>query len=202
MQLTAEQRDFLTELVNMGIGRAAGVLNTMLGSHVTLRVPAVEVLSELDLEAKMDAFGGDVLSSVRLEFKGRFSGIASLVFPTDSAATLVSIVTEEELESSDLDSIRVGTLTEVGNIVLNGVMGVIGNELEQQIYYSVPNYVESPIQQLLVLQVPVISPMVIWVQTRFSIQQHHIDGDIILIFEVGSFDAFLSALDEQMRLRT
>lgn len=201
MKLGAEQKDFLTELVNMGIGRAAGVLNTMLQSHVTLRVPAVQVLSELELEAKMDSFGHDVLSSVRLEFKGHFSGIASLVFPTESAAKLVSIVTEEEDESLDLDSIRVGTLTEVGNIVLNGVMGVIGNELGQQIRYSVPNYIESPIEQLLVLKVPVISPMVIWVQTRFSIQQHHIDGDIILIFEVGSFSAFIAAIDTQMELR-
>ena len=39
MILTAEQQDILTELINIGVGRASGMLNEMLQSHVDLQSP-------------------------------------------------------------------------------------------------------------------------------------------------------------------
>ncbi len=45
MELTAAQLDALKELINIGIGRAAGMLNDMVNSHVSLQVPQVRILS-------------------------------------------------------------------------------------------------------------------------------------------------------------
>ncbi|MDY7079858.1 MAG: chemotaxis protein CheC [Chloroflexota bacterium] len=198
MNLTANQIDALKELINKGIGNAAGVLNTLLCYHVHLQVPVVEILPSPALEEKRHGLGGESLSIVQLKFKGPFSGVASLVFPTESAAKLVAILTEDEINHPDLDSIRIGTLTEVGNIVLNGVMGVIGNELEQRIHYSVPTYVESPIEILVSPSSPNFSSTVIWAQARFAVEQHQIDGDVILLLEVGSFDALLAMLNREL----
>ncbi|MEE8389696.1 MAG: chemotaxis protein CheC, partial [Anaerolineae bacterium] len=111
---------------------------------------------------------------------------------------LVAVLTDDEMPLPDLDSIRVGTLTEIGNIVLSGVMGVISNEIGQRIFYSVPTYVESPIQTLLTHAGFNVDDTVIWVQAQFTIEQHQIDGDIILLFEVGSFDVLLAELDRKM----
>ncbi len=198
MELTSDQVDILKELINIGIGRAAGMLNTMLRSHVLLRIPFIEALAPSTLREKHQELGKDKLSTVQLAFKGPFSGTASLVFPAESAAKLVSVLTEDELSLSDLDSIRVGTLTEIGNIVLNGVMGVISNEIKQRIHYSVPRYVENPLQTLLTSSGPNADATVIWVQAQFTIEQHQIDGDIILLFEVGSLDVLLAALDQKV----
>ncbi len=199
MNPTADQIDALRELINIGVGRAAGVLNTMTHSHVRLQVPSVEILPTSALEEKMKELSADTLSIVQLQFKGPFSGTASLVFPTTSAAKLVSVITDEATDDIDLDSIRIGTLTEVGNIVLNGVMGVVGNELEKRIYYSVPTYLEHPIKILLAPQdLDDFSATVIWARARFTIEQHHIDGDVILLFEVGSFDTLLTAIDRKI----
>ncbi|MCP4537935.1 MAG: chemotaxis protein CheC [Chloroflexi bacterium] len=198
MKLTFDQVDILKELINIGVGRAASMLNTMLHSHVLLRVPLVEVLSPLALEEKQKALGKETLATVQLAFRGPFSGTTSLVFPAESAVKLVSVLTGDELFLTDFDSIRVGTLTEIGNIVLSGVMGIIGNEIEQRIHYSVPRYVENPIQTLLAPNDLNFDATIIWVQAQFTIEQHQIDGDIILVFEVGSFDVLLAALDQRM----
>jgi chemotaxis protein CheC len=201
VNLAGGQIDALKELINMGVGRAASVLNTMLRSHVRLQAPFIEILSPSALEQKKREQGRESLSTVRLAFTGPFSGTASLVFPIESAAKLVAVLTDDETTYPDLDSIRTGTLTEVGNIVLNGVMGVIGNELEQHIQYSVPTYIENPIEILLTDSQLNSRATVIWTQTQFTIEQYQIDSNIILLFEAGSFEALLAALDQAMGIQ-
>lgn len=195
MDLTADQIDVLKELINIGVGKAAGVLNMMLQSHVRLQVPFIEILSPLELEQKVQKLGAETLSIVQLAFKGSFSGVASLVFPTESAAKLVTVLTNDGMESSDLDEIRIGALTEVGNIVLNGVMGVVGNELRRHIRFAVPTYIENSIETLLLTGESGLSGTAIWAQARFTIEQYQIDGDVILLFEVGSFDVLMAAIN-------
>jgi chemotaxis protein CheC len=195
MKPTFEQIDVLKELINIGVGRAAGMLNDMLQSRVQLQVPYVKIFSPHALKEEMGQLGDNKLSTVRLTFKGPFSGIASLVFPPDSAAKLVDVLTGEEAGFGDLDAIRIGTLTEVGNIILNGVMGSIGNVLQQHINYSVPTYLEDNIESLLLPKNAETNRMILLAHTRFTIEQLQIEGDIILLFEVGAFDALLAAID-------
>jgi chemotaxis protein CheC len=154
------------------------------------------------VEKKKQELGNEALSAVRLGFKGPFSGIVLLVFPIESAAKLVALLTEDEMGSLDLDEIKIGTLTEMGNIVLNSVMGTIGNLLKQRIHYSVPTYEENPIGTLLATGVPDPDAMIVWMQTRFTIEQHQVGGDMILIFQVGSLDLLLAAIDREMGVQS
>jgi chemotaxis protein CheC len=43
MKLTARQLDALQELVNIGIGQAAGILNDMIDSPIRLQIPYVQI---------------------------------------------------------------------------------------------------------------------------------------------------------------
>ena len=198
MRLLPSQVDSLKEMVNIGVGHAAGVLNAMLNSRVKLHVPVVEMMSHEELQTKIQSMGNGNLSSVRLGFKGPFSGNASLVFPADGAIKLVSILTGSEPGSRDLDAMRVGTLTEVGNIVLNGVMGAIGNELKLHVFYSVPIYVDNPFEVILSISQAEVDAYVVWVQTSFTLETESIAGDIILVFDVGSLDLLLEAVNRAM----
>jgi chemotaxis protein CheC len=191
------QMDILKEMINIGVGRAAGILNEMTKFRVILQVPFIKVLSPSSLKKEMEEFDRNMIAAVRLGFKGPFSGCAALVFPPDSASKLVAVLTGEEPGTPDLDSVRVGTLSEVGNIVLNGVMGSIGNILKQHISYSLPTYIEDTIENLLTMDSNINPPpnTILLVRIRFTIQQLQIEGDIILLFEVGSFTALLSAID-------
>ncbi|MGB8687695.1 MAG: chemotaxis protein CheC [Microcoleus sp.] len=197
MKLTARQLDALQELVNIGIGQAAGILNDMIDSPIRLQIPYLQILSPTDVQQELEIhLNGEQIASVQLKFTGSFGGIAQLVFPTNSAAMLVTMLTGEEIGSHDLDSVKIGTLSEVGNIVINGVMGAISNVLQQRLNYSIPSYTEGTIATLLTSGGLSTDTVVLLAQTRFIIERLHIEGDIILIFNVNSFDTLLTAIDQ------
>ncbi|NET32000.1 MAG: chemotaxis protein CheC [Cyanothece sp. SIO1E1] len=196
MNLTADQLDALRELVNVGVGQAAGMLNEMIEFHIRLQVPVLKLLTLLELQQELGGrLGLDQLAAVQLDFGGSFAGTAQLVFPTDSAATLVAVLTGEEPGSPDLDSLKIGTLTEVGNIVINGVMGSISNMLMQPLHYEVPAYTEENIEHLFPLEKADAKTTVLLAQARFDVEELQVQGDIILFFGGGSFNALLAAIE-------
>ena len=192
------QLDALTELMNIGVGRAAGMLNQMIDSPIELHVPVVKVLKASALAREIEQPVDELLSFVRLVFRGAIRGTAALLFPTDSAANLVAALTDDET-SPALDSVRAGTLTEVGNIVINGVMGSIGNVLAIPLTYELPAYVEATLAHLFQKTRESAGadedPTVLVAHTRFTVEHLEIQGTILLIFEVLSFDALLAAID-------
>ena len=197
MKLNVRQLDALQELVNIGIGQAAGVLNDMIDSPIRLQIPYLQILTPIDVEEELEQhLNGEQIAAVQLKFTGSFGGIAQLVFPTNSAATLVTMLTGEEIGTHDLDSVKIGTLSEVGNIVINGVMGAISNVLQQRLNYSIPTYSEGTIANLLTSAGLASDTVVLLAQTSFMIERLHIEGDIILIFNVNSFDTLLTAINQ------
>ena len=143
ISITPQFKDALKEIINVGVGRAAGMLNELLNNHIELEVPRVDVIPFSEVEREFCLMGSQSVSAVRLRFKGPITGVSSLVFPTDSAAKLVDILMGEESLSADLDSIKIGTLSEVGNIILNAVMAAFGNLLETRLIYTIPAYMEG-----------------------------------------------------------
>ncbi len=200
--LSAERIDALQEFINIGVGRAASILNEMLECPILLKIPIVEIFETAQLQQKLEKhFNEGSFSTVRLGFSGQFSGTAELLFPTESAATLISVLTGEAADSPDLDSVKIGTLSEVGNIVINGVMGSISNLLGQHLNYTIPIYLEDTIQNLLLPSHKGCQENVfLLAQTQFEIEQLEIAGDIILIFEVSSFGALIKAIDRELEV--
>jgi chemotaxis protein CheC len=198
MDVTAEQLDALQELINIGVGRAASLLNEMVDSHIRLEIPFVKVLTASDAYQELATrFHDDCLAAVRLGFTGSFYGNAGLIFPTESASTLVAVLTGESPDSADLDEVKIGTLSEIGNIVINGVMGSIGNVLRQHMNYTIPVYLEDKIENLLA-DANVSMSQILLAQARFTIEQLELIGDIILIFELDTFDALIQVINQEM----
>ncbi|MEZ2240301.1 chemotaxis protein CheC [Microcoleus sp.] len=195
MELTADELDALKELINIGVGHAAGMLNEMIQFPIQLEIPDVELLSSLELQRELkERFGIELISVVQLAFSGSFSGSAQLLFPTESAVNLVSVLTGEDKGSPDLDSLKISTLSEVGNMVINGVMGSISNVLDQPLDYAVPYYAEEEIQELLLKEESLHYGTILLAPAHFSIEQLQIQGDIMLFFDMGSFKLLLKAI--------
>uniref|UniRef100_A0ACD5GZW4 Chemotaxis protein CheC n=1 Tax=Desertifilum tharense IPPAS B-1220 TaxID=1781255 RepID=A0ACD5GZW4_9CYAN len=73
MSLTLEQIDILQELVNIGVGQAASILNEMLGSPICLNIPDLQSLSLTQLQTELESrFESDLISTVQLGFEGFF----------------------------------------------------------------------------------------------------------------------------------
>ncbi|MEM7349397.1 MAG: chemotaxis protein CheC [Acidobacteriota bacterium] len=195
MKPSGRHLDAISELMNIGVGRSAGMLNEMIGSSIELIVPSVKILKISELTVELGGEPGGVYSFIRLPFQGPIHGTAALVFPPDSAAQLVAVLTGEEPGTADLDTVRAGTLSEVGNIVINGVMGSFGNILRLPLTYELPFYFEGLPEHLLQHQLAETDPEMLLAHTRFTVRDLEIQGTILLVFEVRSFDALLTAVD-------
>lgn len=193
MKLAPEHRDALTELVHIGVGRAAAALNEILSSHVELSVPRLEVMNRQELKTAAFEFGGGRLSSVHLGFRGGMTGEAALIFPDESARRVVELLTGET-SPEQVEAFRAGTLQEVGNIVVNGVVGTISNMLREKLEFSIPDLREGDLMQL--FQGEADDVAVVVVHTRFRIRGRPIEGNILLVFEVESFSFLLSRLED------
>jgi len=196
IELSPEQEDVLTELVNMGVGRASATLNEMIGHHIRLQVPTVELIRKENLHHYMGYESTDVLSSVQMGFRGDFEGQAVLVFPQEAASILVSSLTDEAQDSPEMDELKSGTLSEIGNILINGVMGSMANFLDVRLNYSVPNYSECQVNQLSSMGAE--GAAILLAEASFSIDELKVQGEVLLIFHVGSFQKLLSCVNREL----
>jgi len=142
-KLNAVQLDIITEIINIGIGRSAAVLNTMLKSHIQLRPPEVKQFEagSFNVMSRMTVANRG-LAAVEIDFKGSMAGSAKLVFPADRVTGLVTAFTGKD-HTIGFDEISTSSMDEIGNVVLNAVMGSIGNMLKIPLEYDVPEYISD-----------------------------------------------------------
>ena len=188
-----EFKDAFSEIVNIGVGRAAGVLNQMISSKITLRVPKVEIIDQKDLPQKMGELGNKNLATIGMSVTGDIAGMASLLFMPDGASKLVSLLTGQPQDSPDLDALKMETLNEVGNILINGVVGTLANICGMRLNYSVPNYREGSIGDVFNIT---DAGRVISIHTAFDVKEHLIEGRILLLFNLGAIDNLIAAINK------
>ena len=195
MDISPEHVDALQELLNIGVGRSAGSLNHMLETPIRMYIPSIRIGDMTELIEELPLHHESALSSVQLPFQGSFAGSACLLFPTDSATALVTALTGEPEGQDTLNALKETTLTEIGNIVLNGVMGSLSNVLQHHITYSVPFYHEISLKGLIQATPSDSSEIILWAQTRFTIEKYDISGDIMLMLGVPDMGLLLNAID-------
>lgn len=198
-QLTEAQIDGIQEAINIGVGRAASALNDLVDRPVALVAPSVELLGFEELARVLDPLGPAAVSSVQMGFHGSLEGCAFLIFPQASASRLVAGLTGDDGDGEDIDSLRSGTLTEVGNVLVNSVLGTLANLLDRPLRYSSPVYEEGSALALVTTQVHAREPLLLLVRTGFSIRGMEIEGSLLLLFELSSFDALLAGIETRFR---
>ena len=195
MLLTEEQIDYLKEIINIGIGRSANVLNKVVKNRVILKVPSVHIIKISELNEKMGFSESNLLSVVSMNFKGELTGKVELIFPSPSAIKVVDLLTDKASPKLEMDQLRSGTLSEVGNIVLNSLIGTLGNLLKTRFKFSIPKFNECNIADI-ASSYESASDYVIFAETHFFVKDTNIDGSFILFFELQSLELFIDMLNK------
>lgn len=191
MYLDLRYKDALRELLNIGAGRAAAELNAMVETPIQLRIPAVELVSSEGLKQHQEPERGEPVATVQLPFSGTFSGEAVLGFPWSSASKLVTLLMGEEDDGGN--AVRATTLTEVGNILLNSVLGTMANVLSGELEYQVPVYKDDS-DALLHRHCPE-GAAILLTKTRFITSGHEIEGDIRVVLAGSGFSQLTAAIN-------
>jgi chemotaxis protein CheC len=194
--ITAEDRDAITELVNIGVGYAAGILNDMLSSPIKLQVPVVEIHLKEALDKELEKLYGEVHSLTYLNFQGSLGGNTALYFSLEDAQKLVAMVTGQEPGTDELDALKAGTMSEIGNIIINGVVGTISNLINADIQYQLPVYAEASLNDILsTMNVNDKHPVLV-AKTGFEVEGVEIRGDYVMILELDSYETLIKSIRE------
>ena len=89
--LTDIERDALTELVNIGVSRAASSLRKMIGEEVLLSVPSVEIMPPQEAARLIGERETDGLVAIQ-QYRGSLLGRALLIFPEATSMDLVRAI--------------------------------------------------------------------------------------------------------------
>lgn len=197
MQLTTNQTDALTELINIGYARAASALSELTGYRIKLEVPQVAVhpIDEVG-ELLSRSISGEV-ASVHQVFSGPVGGNALLLLDREAAMMLNRLLTNDNT-SRILDTSAQEVLTEVGNIVLNACLGVFGNLLQVQVTFAVPRlHVESINKVLHSITVGDEElQYALTIQTKFSLRNSDVSGYLVIVLGVTSLDRLLEEIEK------
>lgn len=180
--------DHLQTLTTLGIDQASETLNSLTDCPIDFQVATVETMTARSLSLLLKGrFGDATICAAQLPFHGGLSGTAQLFFPTVSGDLLTTALTGEEADSDDFTELKEEALTEVGNIVLNSVMGTMSNGLSKHLDFAVPEYAEDTIEQLTRSLADIPTSSILLAQTQFHIPDLNIQGDILLFFKMSLF---------------
>lgn len=197
MELTPQQKDSLTELINIGYGRAAGSLSELTGYRITLEVPQVSMHPIGEIGPMLEAMMKNQVASVNQKFSGPISGNALLLLDEASALVLSRLLTDDRTVARDFDSNAKEIITEVGNILLNACIGVFGNLLHIQVTFSVPRlYIEqvSRVIQTVAANSDEAVTYGLMVHTRFQAKTEDVYGVLVIVLGISSLDRLLQEL--------
>lgn len=184
------ERDALTELVNIGVSRAAASLRTMVGEQVYLSVPSVEVVSRATAATLIREREAGPLVAVRQDFEGAFSGQALLIFPEANSLELVRAVTGGIVDADEVDGWEQEALAETANVVLNSCLATMANMLERPLTMSLPEVVRGAGGRLFEMDGdhgP--EAVVLFLYINFAINDRDIRGYIAMLMDLPSIDA-------------
>lgn len=200
ISLSDLQLDALTELVNLGVSRAAGNLAVMVREEVVLTVPKVALMTRQDAIRTLSQRDSRSLVAVHQTFEGEIVGRALLIFPEERSLELVRSLVSSELSNEEIIELEQEALAETGNVILNSCLATIANSLESRLKISLPEVIRGESTRFFTLPPPPeAGSTVLFVYINFAVRRRNIEGYIAMLMDLPSLSALKKLLDALIR---
>jgi len=192
------ERDALTEIMNIGVSRAAANLRKMIGEQVHLSVPSIEVVNQRRAARLISEREISELIAVRQDFSGPFSGRALLIFPEINSLELVRAVTGGALSAQDVLDMEHEALTETGNVILNSCLATMANMLKRSLAITIPEIIRGSGESLFEVGEDIDGggALVLFLYIDFAVRKRDIRGYIAMIMDIPSLELLRELLGE------
>ena len=187
-KLTPLEIDALTEIFNIGIGRAAKSLNQMVSQTVDLTIPEIEMLPNKQAKHKLDLNTAMEISAVTQRFSGDFQGQALLMFSKENGLQLVRLLLGNKIPIEDLSELEQDSLVEIGNVILNACFGTVINFLQASISIEMPEFIQGNLNKIFTYSSE--HDWSLYIKVKFSLPSEHIAGHISFIMDITSLEIF------------
>ena len=203
LTLSELELDALTELVNLGVSRAAGSLAEMVHEEIVLSVPKVALVSREQAIHTLGEREKKELVAVHQAFEGDIAGRALLIFPEEKSLELVRAIVGSDLPLEEIVELEHEALAETGNVILNGCLATIANMLERSLRISLPEILHGVSHELFSLpHASGLEQGVLFIYINFSVRRREIDGYIAMLMDMPTLATLQSLLADFIRRTT
>lgn len=195
--------DILKELFNISVGKAASLLSEIVNKKIILNVPDIKILDLM--EAKVIEYehfpkskDGTLMASA-ISFQENIEGRANLIFPTDKMRTFINLcMNDEEDEGNEayFTEVDFDVIKEIGNIVLNSIVGEVGNYLNIKLSYTLPEVKIFNLHEFVENMENTEFTCILLLYITFNIDDTEIEGAILIDLSLKSLNSFIKKIDE------
>lgn len=178
------ENDAFSEIINIGMGRAAKSLSEMVNDEVKLSVPSFSVVSSNRAITLLDELAEGNISGVTQDFSGTLNGRAMLLFPEEHSLNLVRLLLKDAVPLDMMSEMEKEALMEVGNIILNACFGTVSNTLDFDLNSTIPDFLNGSSAALFASSSS--ESEVLMLKVDFSLPMHDIRGFVTFIMNIDS----------------
>lgn len=194
--LSELQLDALTEIFNIGAGRAASSLSEIVGDEVKLSVPCVQLYQSSEINADTLSLNSLRLGAVRQHFSGPFNADAMLLFTEERAMEIVHDMMASQVGIEDVAEYEQEAMCELGNIILNACLSSMADMLDLTLNSSLPVYFVGATDVVLRQIISETNqPLILVLQIDLSIEKRHLQGCLVFLLSSSSLQKLLAHID-------
>lgn len=194
--LSELQLDALTEVFNVGAGRAASSLSEIVGDEVKLSVPSVEIKKSLEIDSSLFSLSCGRFGTVIQQFSGPFDAEAILLFTEENALEIVRDMMGSQMNLDDLAEFEQEAMSELGNVILNACLSAIADMLNISFRSSLPHYSIAARDEILRrITHNSDQEFILILNIDLSIEKRYTQGHLILLLKSASLSDLIEHID-------
>ena len=206
--LSAEQIDFLTEMMNIGAGHAATALTQLLQRSVDLVIPRVFVITDAQELSILNSPSLPVVCA-RMSMVGDIRGALFFIVPQKQKNYLIRLAEQAMMGSSqswrvgrtnqESDDLELSVIAEIGNIVAGVYLTAVHDFCKSNIYHTVPTIATDMIQALLDESLVRLSRQlqhIIVVENEFMVEEKRIRTFLVMIPSMESVNTLVNSIEQ------
>lgn len=183
-ELSEMQHDALIEVFNVGVGRAAASMSSMVNEEIGLSVPSINFLNIQEAAAILQKVqDSEKICGVSQHFEGAFNTDVVLMFPENKSLELVRLMVGESIPLDQLTEMEQEAMSEIGNIILNSCMGTMADILGSEMHGSLPLYQVGSANEILGVSNKNIENFVLILRIDFILEKLKINGHVAFVMD-------------------
>lgn len=192
--------DALTEVFNVGAGRAALSLSEIVGEEVLLSVPSIEILKASQVNERVLTLKDNKFASVSQLFTGPFDAEAVLLFTENYALEIVRDMMGSQMSIEDLAEFEQEAMCELGNIILNACLSAMADMLNISLNSSLPSYSMSSPEEISarLAEQGRDDSYILVLHIDLVLEKHHTEGHLIFLLSSTSLSKLISHIQQYL----
>jgi len=191
--------DALSEVFNVGAGRAAASLSEIVGDEVLLSVPSVEIRKSSDLDLSAISLESNRFGTVHQTFSGSFQAEALLLFTEEHALEIVRDMMGSQISLEDLAEFEQEAMCELGNIILNACLSAMADMLNIPLDCSLPDYTVATTEEIFRrVSDDEKQPYVLLLHIDLAIEKRRSEGHLIFLLSSTSLESLIIQIERYL----